>query len=72
VVAALVGCCGQRAARYVYLSTVNAYKGLPDEPLTDESAVYDPTLKELAARLGAAEGMAPTVGEHIALFPGWN
>ena len=60
-------------ARYVCLSTVNAYKGWPDEPLTDESAVYDPTLKELAARPGrGGENGTPAVRRHIALFPGWN
>jgi nucleoside-diphosphate-sugar epimerase len=50
-----------RAARYVYLSTVNAYKGWPNEPLTDESALYDPVPEEMAARPGAAEGVAPAL-----------
>jgi nucleoside-diphosphate-sugar epimerase len=50
-----------RAARYVYLSTVKAYKGWPDEPLTDDSPVYEPTHEGLAVKPGAAEGMAPAV-----------
>ncbi|WP_342211063.1 MULTISPECIES: NAD-dependent epimerase/dehydratase family protein [unclassified Streptomyces] len=29
------------AGRYVYVSTVNAYRGWPDEPLTEESVVLD-------------------------------
>jgi nucleoside-diphosphate-sugar epimerase len=61
VVAASAQALRPRAARYVYLSTVNAYKGWPDEPLTDDSPVYEPAPDELAARPGAAEGMAPAV-----------
>ncbi|MEU2248744.1 NAD-dependent epimerase/dehydratase family protein [Streptomyces sp. NPDC019224] len=29
------------AGRYVYISTVNAYRGWPDEPLTEDSVVLD-------------------------------
>jgi nucleoside-diphosphate-sugar epimerase len=29
-----------KADRYVYVSTVNAYRGWPDEPLTDDSPTY--------------------------------
>jgi nucleoside-diphosphate-sugar epimerase len=61
LVAASAQALRPRAAGYVYLSTVNAYKGWPDEPLTDDSPVYDPAPDELAARPGAAEGMAPAV-----------
>jgi nucleoside-diphosphate-sugar epimerase len=61
VVAASAQALRSKATRYVYLSTVNAYKGWPDEPLTDDSPVYDPAPDELAARPGAAEGMAPAV-----------
>jgi 2'-hydroxyisoflavone reductase len=61
VVAAAAQALRPRAASYVYLSTVNAYKGWPDEPLTDDSPVYEPAPDELATRPGAAEGMAPAV-----------
>jgi nucleoside-diphosphate-sugar epimerase len=61
VVAASVQALRPRAARYVYLSTVNAYQGWPDELLTDDSPVYEPAPEEIAARVGAAEGMAPAV-----------
>jgi nucleoside-diphosphate-sugar epimerase len=60
-VAASARALRSRAASYMYLSTVNAYKGWPDEPLTDDSPVYDPAPDELAARPGAADGMAPAV-----------
>ncbi len=49
------------AGRYVYLSTVNAYTGWPDEPLTDDSPVYDVAPDVIAAKPGAAEGMAPAL-----------
>ena len=49
------------AGRYVYLSTVNAYTGWPDEPLTDDSPVYDAAPDVIAAKPGAAEGMAPAL-----------
>ncbi|GAB2818763.1 NAD-dependent epimerase/dehydratase family protein [Streptomyces daliensis] len=41
------------AARYVYVSTVNAYRGWPDEPLTEESELLDapPTADEDFGRL---------------------
>ena len=56
VVAASAEALRPKAARYVYLSTVNAYKGWPDEPLTDDSPVYEPALEEIAVKPGAAEG----------------
>jgi 2'-hydroxyisoflavone reductase len=61
VVAASAQALRPRAARYVYLSTVNAYQGWPDELLTDDSPVYEPGPEEIAAMVGAAEGMAPAV-----------
>jgi nucleoside-diphosphate-sugar epimerase len=61
VVAASAQALRPAAARYVYLSTVNAYKGWPTEPLTDDSPVYDPAPEEIAAKPGAAEGMAPAL-----------
>ena len=61
VVAASAKALRPRSAGYVYLSTVNAYTGWPAEPLTDDSPTYDPVPDEIAARPGAAEGMAPAV-----------
>jgi nucleoside-diphosphate-sugar epimerase len=61
VVAASAEALRPKAARYVYLSTVNAYKGWPDEPLSDDSPLYEPAPEEIAAKPGAAEGMAPAV-----------
>jgi 2'-hydroxyisoflavone reductase len=61
VVAASAEALRAKAGRYIYLSTVNAYKGWPNEPLTDESPLYDPAPDELAARPGAAAGMASAI-----------
>jgi 2'-hydroxyisoflavone reductase len=61
VVAASARALRPRAASYVYVSTVNAYKGWPDDPLDDDSPLYDPVPEEIAARPGAAETVAPAV-----------
>lgn len=47
------------AGRYVYISTVNAYKGWPSEPLTDNSPVYDAADTAVSSAAGAAQGLAP-------------
>jgi nucleoside-diphosphate-sugar epimerase len=47
------------AGRYVYISTVNAYQGWPDEPLTDDSPVYDAADETALSASGAAQGLAP-------------
>ena len=47
------------ASRYVYISTVNVYQGWPDEPLTDDSPVYDVAPEMISATPGADRGMAP-------------
>jgi nucleoside-diphosphate-sugar epimerase len=48
------------ADRYVYISTVNAYRGWPDEPLTDVSPIYPVAGTEMTAHAaGADRGLAP-------------
>ncbi len=49
------------ADRYIYMSTVNAYLGWPDEPLADDSPTYQVTPDMVSATPGADRGMAPTV-----------
>jgi len=58
MVAAAVAALRPVAGRYVYISTVNAYTGWPDKPLTDDSPVYDAVPETIAGKPGAAEGMA--------------
>ncbi len=48
------------ASRYVYVSTVNAYQGWPDEALADDSPVYAAMRDQPALAAGAARGIAPT------------
>jgi nucleoside-diphosphate-sugar epimerase len=48
------------ATRYVYLSTVNAYRGWPDEPLTDDSAVFD--TDGITETVDASHGSSPAYG----------
>src|ERR1700690_1067404 len=45
--------------RYVYLSTVNAYQGWPDKPLTDDSLLYEVTGDAAGDSAEASRGMAP-------------
>jgi|SRR5579859_12987 len=47
------------ADQYVYLSTVNAYRGWPNEPLNDDSLIYDATNGAPNDSDEAARGMAP-------------
>jgi 2'-hydroxyisoflavone reductase len=47
------------ADRYIYISTVNAYRGWPNEPLTDDSPTYDGAAKAIPASTGADRGLAP-------------
>lgn len=69
-----------RAARYVLISTVNAYRGWPAEPLTDESPVYEdvgddakpvPSAAEVLAPSGIRYGQGKAAGERalIRSFP---
>jgi 2'-hydroxyisoflavone reductase len=46
------------ADRYIYISTVNAYLGWPDEPLTDESPTFDATAEMTSDAAGADQGLA--------------
>jgi 2'-hydroxyisoflavone reductase len=46
------------AGRYVYISTVNAYRGWPQEPLTDDSPTYE-AAAAAPATAGADRGLAP-------------
>jgi len=48
-----------RADRYVLISTVNAYRGWPTEPLADESQVYEDAGDEARPVPSAAEVLAP-------------
>lgn len=59
MVAAAAGALQPVATRYVYVSTVNVYRGWPDEPLTDESPVYAVAPELTSATPGADRGMAP-------------
>jgi len=47
------------ASRYVYISTVNAYRGWPDEPLTDDSPTYDAVADTQPVSAAADRGLAP-------------
>src|SRR5438105_1768006 len=69
-----------RAARYVLISTVNAYRGWPTEPLTDQSQVYEdagdgaspvPSAAEVLAPSGITYGQGKAAGERtlIRSFP---
>ena len=49
-----------RAARYVLISTVNAYRGWPTEPLTDESPVYEDVGDDAKPVPSAAKVLAPS------------
>ena len=49
-----------RAARYVLISTVNAYRGWPTEPLTDESPVYEDAGDDAKPVPSAAKVLAPS------------
>jgi 2'-hydroxyisoflavone reductase len=44
---------------YVYVSTVNAYQGWPDEPLNDDSPVYEVPAEMTPVSAGADQGLAP-------------
>lgn len=69
-----------RAARYVLISTVNAYRGWPTELLTDESQVYEdagdgarpaPSAAEVLAPSGVRYGQGKAAGERalVRWFP---
>jgi nucleoside-diphosphate-sugar epimerase len=49
-----------RASRYVLISTVNAYRGWPTEPLTDESPIYEDADDGARPVASAAEVLAPS------------
>src|ERR1035441_298220 len=49
-----------RVGRYVLVSTVNAYRGWPTEPLTDESLVYEDAGNGARPAPSAAEVLAPS------------
>jgi nucleoside-diphosphate-sugar epimerase len=50
-------------SRYVYLSTVNAYRGWPDEPLNDDSPTFDTDGDSPAAEtVNASTGSSPAYG----------
>jgi nucleoside-diphosphate-sugar epimerase len=62
-----------RADRYVLISTVNAYRGWPTEPLTDQSQVYEdagdgarpvPSAAKILAPGGIAYGQGKAAGER--------
>lgn len=62
-----------RAGRYMLISTVNAYRGWPTEPLTDGSQVYGvtgassspvPTAAEVLAPSGISYGQGKAAGER--------
>ena len=62
-----------RAARYVLISTVNAYRGWPADPLADESQVYEdagdgsrpaPSAAEVLAPGGIRYGQGKAAGER--------
>jgi nucleoside-diphosphate-sugar epimerase len=48
--------------RYVYLSTVNAYRGWPNEPLTDDSPVFDAADSPVSEQVDASRGSSPAYG----------
>lgn len=48
------------ATHYVYLSTVNAYRGWPNEPLTDDSPVFD--TDGVTETVDASHGSSPAYG----------
>jgi nucleoside-diphosphate-sugar epimerase len=50
------------AGRYVYLSTVNTYRGWPNEPLTDDSPIFDATDSAVGESLDASRGSSPAYG----------
>lgn len=71
----------ERADRYVLVSTVNAYRGWPAEPLTDESQVYEdvgdgatpvPLAAGILAPSGIRYGQGKAAGERTLTltFPG--
>jgi 2'-hydroxyisoflavone reductase len=47
-------------AHYVYLSTVSAYRSWPDEPLTDDSAVFN--TDGMTGTVDASHGSSPAYG----------
>ncbi|WP_371652530.1 MULTISPECIES: NAD-dependent epimerase/dehydratase family protein [unclassified Streptomyces] len=51
--------------RYVYVSTVNAYKGWPNEPLSEASPLY-PALPNADRDFGVAEGVTLHYGKQKA------
>jgi 2'-hydroxyisoflavone reductase len=51
----------QAAARYVYISTVHAYRGWPEEPLTDESPLWGVVPERAALAGGVTQGVAPSL-----------
>jgi 2'-hydroxyisoflavone reductase len=48
------------AARYVYVSTVHAYRGWPDEPLSEASPVYAAARDPAPLAAGTMQGVAPS------------
>jgi nucleoside-diphosphate-sugar epimerase len=50
------------ASRYIYLSTVNAYRGWPNEPLTDDSPTFDAADGAVSENLDASRGSSPAYG----------
>ncbi|HEY7145572.1 MAG TPA: NAD-dependent epimerase/dehydratase family protein [Streptosporangiaceae bacterium] len=48
--------------RYVYLSTVNAYRGWPSEPLNDESPIFDADSSTVKEGVDASQGSSPAYG----------
>lgn len=50
----------ERVDRYVLISTVNAYRGWPTEPLTDQSQVYEDVGDGARPVPSAAEALAPS------------
>src|ERR1700722_12400300 len=49
------------ASGYVYLSTINAYRGWPGEPLNDDSPTFD-TVSPVAETVSASKGSSPAYG----------
>lgn len=75
------GMLRDRTARYMLISTVNAYRGWPTEPLTDESQVYQdagagarpvPSAAAVLAPSGIRYGQGKAAGERtlVRSFPG--
>jgi nucleoside-diphosphate-sugar epimerase len=61
VVAATVDVLRPVAGCYLYVSTVNVYRGWPEEPLTDESPVHDVVPQVALDMSGDAERKATAV-----------